>query len=43
MKRISIRAPLHPATSAMKPVWDMSARRVRHEGVAGSRVAFIGM
>jgi hypothetical protein len=40
-KEISITAPLHPATSPMKPLGDMSARRTRRDGVAGRRVASI--
>jgi hypothetical protein len=40
-KRISARAPVHPAMSPTKPARDMSARRARHESVAGFRSAFI--
>ena len=43
MERISIRALLHPATSLMKPAGDMSARRARREGIAGCRVAGVGI
>src|SRR5262249_48688670 len=42
-ERISIRAPLHPATRPTKPAGDMSARRARRDGTAGCRAAAVAI